>query len=94
MTNRTSFASLDLFVLILLLFPERAFQIIADEGIHKNVEEGTWDQIAGKMSAHFKEGKFSDGIAEAINAVGAILAKYFPRKRDDRDELSNQVVEE
>lgn len=46
------------------------------------------------MSAHFKEGKFSEGIAEAINAVGAILAKYFPRKRDDRDERSNQVVEE
>lgn len=81
-------------VLLLILYSERAFQIIADEGIHKKVEEGTWDRIAGRMSAHFKEGKFSDGIAEAIKEVGAILATYFPRKRDDRDELSNQVVEE
>lgn len=81
-------------VLILLLLSERAFQIIADEGIHKKVEDGTWDRIAGRMSLHFKEGKFSDGIAEAVKAVGEILSKHFPRTRDDRNELSNQVVEE
>ncbi|MBI1807329.1 MAG: TPM domain-containing protein [Ignavibacteria bacterium] len=81
-------------VLILLLFSERAFQIIADEGIHAKVEDGTCDQIATRMSSHFKGGKFSEGIADAISAVGAILKKYFPLEADDRDQLPNDVIEE
>jgi uncharacterized membrane protein len=33
------------------------------------------------------------GIVKAINAVAEELSKYFPRKSDDTDELSNEVVE-
>ena len=80
-------------VLIMLLYTERSFQIIADEGIHKKVEAGTWDQVAGRMSALFKEGKFVGGIGEAIREVGATMSQHFPRAQSDRDELSNQVVE-
>ena len=80
-------------VLIMLLLSERKFQIIADEGIHKKVEEGTWDKIAARMSTHFKDGKFANGITEAIREVGTTLSKHFPRDPGDRDELSNQIVE-
>ncbi len=80
-------------VLILLLISERKFHIMADEGIHKKVEDGTWDRIAASMSAHFKEGHFGRGLCDAVDAVAVELTKYFPRRADDRDELPNDVVE-
>ena len=80
-------------VLILLLMSERKFHIIADEGIHTKVEEGTWDRVAKTMAEHFKKGNFCKGICDAIGAVGATLIKHFPRRPDDRNELSNDVVE-
>lgn len=80
-------------VLILLLMLERKFHIVADEGIHKKVEDGTWDRIAGSMSAHFKTGNFAEGIIHAVDTVGAELKKYFPRQAGDRNELPNDVVE-
>jgi uncharacterized membrane protein len=80
-------------VLILLLVSEHAFHIIADEGIHAKVADGTWDNIAAAMSADFKGGKFFDGISRAIRAVGAELAAHFPATDGDRNELPNDVVE-
>jgi len=80
-------------ILILLLFSERKFHIVADEGIHKSVDDGTWDKIAEAMSDHFKKGNFFLGISEAIRAVGTELATYFPRKSDDTNELSNDIIE-
>jgi len=81
-------------VLIFLLLHERKFEIIGDEGIDTKIPEGTWDRIAGSMSAHFKEGKFAEGIIHAVNAVGEELKTHFPRQSDDRNEISNEVVEE
>ncbi len=81
-------------VLILLLLSERKFHIIADEGIHGKVAEGTWDRVAARMSAHFKEGKFLHGLSEAIRAVGNTLAGHFPRNPNDRNELPDQIIEE
>ena len=80
-------------ILILILFSERKFQIIADEGIHTRVEEGTWEGIAAKMSMQFKEGHYREGIAESVRVVGNILAKHFPSRGDDKNELSNDIIE-
>ncbi len=81
-------------VLILVLVPERAFQIIGDEGIHSKVREGTWEAIAEGMTAHFKMGKFRDGLAEAIARVGAELSAHYPRTPGDANQLPNDVIEE
>jgi uncharacterized membrane protein len=80
-------------VLILLLFSERKFHVLADEGIHAKVPDGTWEKVAEKMSGHFKGGKFVAGISEAIRAVGAELARHFPRRSDGTNELPNDIVE-
>lgn len=79
-------------VLILLLLSERRFHIIADEGIHRKVEEGTWDRIAETMTLHFKEGNFGNGICAAVEAVGKELRRHFPQKPDDRNELPDEIV--
>jgi uncharacterized membrane protein len=81
-------------VLIFLLISERKFQIIADEGIHSKVEDGTWDGIATVMSSHFRESNFKKGISEALQAVGAVLSRHFPGTGQAANELPNDVVEE
>lgn len=81
-------------VLIFLLISERKFQIVADEGIHSRVEDGTWDGIARTMSSHFREKNFKKGISVALHTVGAVLARHFPRTGETANELSNDVVEE
>jgi uncharacterized membrane protein len=78
-------------ILIFLLMEDRKFFILADEGIHAKVDEGAWTAIAGEMSAHFTKKNFRAGIIHGVQAVGAILAKNFPAKSGDTNELPNDV---
>jgi uncharacterized membrane protein len=80
-------------VLILILFGEQKFQIIADEGIHRKVASGTWERVAERMAAHFREQKYVPGISDAVSEVGAVLAEAFPRKPGDTNELPNDIIE-
>ena len=78
-------------VLLFLLLEDRKFHILADEGIHAKVPDGTWQNIADEMMKHFSRQKFHDGIVHGIHAVGAELSKHFPHKPGDKNELPNTV---
>ena len=78
-------------VLLFFSLKERAFQIIADEGIHKRVSDGYWDELAQALTTHFKEKRFCDGICELVKEVGAKLSQEFPRGAADMNELPNDV---
>lgn len=80
-------------VLLFLLISEKKLYVAADESINTRVDEGTWDKIVNGMSAQFKEGRFFEGLAEAVRAVSVPLRKHFPRKSDDTNELPNEVVQ-
>lgn len=79
-------------VLLLVIFGERRFQILADQGINDVVGKQTWEEIAERVSTYFKEGRYRDGILDAVNRVGEILAQHFPQRAGDTDELSNEVT--
>jgi len=78
-------------VLLFFLVDEREFCIIADEGIDKKVEPKTWEIIAGELQEHLHKKQVKDGILKELRNIGDILAKHFPRKSDDRDELTNEI---
>ena len=78
-------------ILIFLLLEDKKFFILADDGIHTKVKDGSWDKIAGEMSDHFSQKNFRLGILHGVKSVGAELAKYFPRKYNDTNELPNDV---
>lgn len=79
-------------ILIFLLLQDRAFYILADEGIHRKVEDGTWDAIAGEMSKHFSQKNFRFGIIHGVKRVGEILTRHFPEDpKDKKNELPNEV---
>ncbi|MCX6136535.1 MAG: TPM domain-containing protein [Ignavibacteriales bacterium] len=79
-------------VLLYFLTTERAFHIIADEGIHTKVADGYWDTLASTLSGHFKNQKFSQGICDAVQEIGQTLTREFPVSPDDTNELSNDIV--
>ena len=78
-------------VLLFIASEERQFMILGDKGIDEKVPPGFWDDIAAKLTARFKNGEFTDGIAEAITAAGEKLKEFFPRSADDVDELPDEI---
>ncbi len=78
-------------ILLFMLLKEHQFQILADQGINDKVAQTVWDGIRDDMAKYFKEGNFFEGLIFGIDEVGGILAKFFPVKPDDTNELSNKV---
>ena len=82
-------------VLLFIATEEQRFVILGDKGIDEKVPAGFWDEIAAKLTIRFKNGEFTEGIVEAIEAAGAHLGQYFPRAGDDVNELPDTIdVEE
>ena len=78
-------------VLIYLAVKNRKFAIIGDAGINKVVPPGFWDDIKHRMLNHFRKDEFENGLCDAIKSVGEQLKTYFPRKRDDVNELPDDL---
>ena len=79
-------------ILLFFLLGEREFYILADEGINEKVDPSVWDNVSKEIQEKFLNGYFTQGILSGINSVGELLAKHFPIKPDDVNELTNKVV--
>jgi uncharacterized membrane protein len=78
-------------VLIFILFGERKFEIVADEGINAKIPDDEWTHLEHIMTEDFKKENYLSGVMDAINEIGEILKKEFPSSGDNPDELSNDV---
>jgi uncharacterized membrane protein len=78
-------------VLLFIASEENRFVILGDRGINEKVPPGFWDAIAANLTTHFRAGRFTEGIVEALTAAGEQLRAYFPRAADDVNELSNEI---
>ena len=65
-------------VLIYLLLAEHAIEIVADRGIDARVDDAQWAALAQRMGAAFREGRFEDGLTQALEEVSALLVAHFP----------------
>lgn len=79
-------------VLMFIIFHERKFEIVADEGINSKITSDHWNVISEKLKNHFVNKDFFEGISTGINEIGETLINEFPVKNDDKDELSNTVI--
>lgn len=64
-------------VLIYLLLAERSIEIVADRGLNRHVAEGQWQAMVSRMSAAFGEGRFEDGLTQALEEVSAVLMAHY-----------------
>jgi uncharacterized membrane protein len=81
-------------VLIMLVVANREFIVHGDEGIHAKVGQAFWDELRDVMQARFPAGEFCTGLCEAVTLAGEKLAAHFPRRADDRNEVSDDVATE
>lgn len=65
-------------VLIYLLLAEHAIEIVADRGLARHVDQAQWDAVVQHMRQAFREGRFEDGLTQALEEVSALLVQHFP----------------
>jgi len=78
-------------VLFYLAVSNRKFAIIGDAGINSKVPSGFWDEISNLLLNRFKENKFTEGLSEGIILAGKQLQTHFPYRKDDVNELSDEI---
>ncbi len=78
-------------LLFLSLFEHRVV-VLADSGIHTQVEPGQWDGIAAAIAAGIRAGRAGEALLEAIQSCGDLLERHgVPRRADDRNELPDEL---
>ncbi len=81
-------------VLIYIAPAVRQFRILGDVAIHERCGADFWKEVAAVMEERFRKGEFTEGVVAGIASVGEALARHFPRERNDRNELPDEVTED
>lgn len=81
-------------VLILLSELEHRAVILGDKGVHERVKTDGWQDHVRHIGDGIRAGKPADGVCKVIEEVGEILARDFPVRPDDVNELPNTVIDE
>jgi uncharacterized membrane protein len=76
-------------VLVYLLLADHAIEIVADRGLNQHVTPAQWTAMVGRMRAPFREGRFEDGLTQALEEVSAVLVQHFPA--DDSHQPRNEL---
>lgn len=75
-------------VLIYLLLAERAIEIVADRALARTIQQQAWEALVRQMGAAFREGRYEDGLTEAIAEVSALLVQHFPAEEPQRSDAA------
>lgn len=79
-------------ILILLSLFERRAVVLADKGINEKLDKYTWQDVVDSVVEGVRKGQLADNLELAIKQCGNHLAKHFPIKPGDVNELSNTVI--
>lgn len=80
-------------VLLYLSLAEHRAEIVADSGIHATVPPEWWGDAMAALLGPVRDGRPGDGLAAAVERIGALLADHFPAAEDDVNELPDRLVE-
>ncbi len=78
-------------VLIFLATGNRKFVILGDKGIDSVVPDDFWEDVVRTMTGYFAGGKFCEGVCEGIKLAGEKLKSHFPYRKDDVNELPDEI---
>jgi len=81
-------------VLFLISILEKRVHVLADHGIYTKIKQETLDKYASSIGKGIASGKGAEALCNAIKDAGKELEKYFPRKSDDVNELSDSIITE
>lgn len=78
-------------VLFYIAIKDKKFAVIGDKGIDEKVPAKFWDNVRDAVQEHFKNDDFVGGLALGVTMAGDELAKYFPHRDDDTNELEDHI---
>lgn len=81
-------------VLVYIAPRARQFRILGDVAIHEKAGEEFWKEVAAAMEGFFRKGEFTEGVVHGVERAGELLARHFPRRAGDENELPNTIDEE
>jgi uncharacterized membrane protein len=81
-------------VLIFVAPRVRKFAVIGDAGVHAKCGDSFWKEVADEMTGHFKQEGFTEGIVHGITKAGELLARHFPRRPGDKNQLPDEIGED
>lgn len=79
-------------ILIFISLLERKVWILGDVGINERIEPSFWRHFAVELSRGLKEDRACEVLCGIITACGTELARHFPRKSDDTNELTDEIM--
>ena len=79
-------------VLIYLLLADRRVEIVADRGVHEQAGAESWSAICRAMELRFRDRDFKGGLLGGLQAISVILARHYPARGSNPDELPNAPV--
>lgn len=79
-------------VLIYISLLEKRVWILADEDAHKKVEQEFWNGCVASIVEGIKRNNLVPALCTTIETIGRRLAKEYPYKPDDVDELKNLLL--
>jgi len=78
-------------VLFYLAISDKKFAVIGDAGINSKVPVGFWDDVKELLQENFRSGRFTEGLSDGIILAGTHLKKHFPHRKDDVNELPDEI---
>jgi len=78
-------------VLFFISLFEHKVWILADQGIYSRIEKEQLNTFVQEIAAAIRSGNTADVLYVSIQKVGDLLARHFPVKSDDQNELPDQV---
>jgi putative membrane protein len=79
-------------ILIFISLLERKVWILGDRGINEKIQPGYWEALAGGLAAGIRSGRAADALCSVVAGCGGELSHHFPRRPDDRNELSDEIL--
>jgi hypothetical protein len=79
-------------VLVYIELVDHAIEIVADRGIAAQVPQEQWSAICRRMEVAFRTRHYREGALAAIGEISLLLAKHFPARDANPNELPDRPV--
>jgi putative membrane protein len=79
-------------VLIFISLLERKVWILGDKGVDRIIPHAFWQERAVELTAGIRDNRACEALCAVIGKIGNEMEGHFPRKVDDTNELSDEII--
>ncbi|MCE0497858.1 MAG: TPM domain-containing protein [Methylacidiphilales bacterium] len=80
--------------LLIFVAPKtRKIAVVGGTALHEKIGQTWWDDLIALLTRHFKEGRYTDGLVDALQHAGQTLKSHFPSGTPHRH-ARQDIVEE